>query len=209
MSFEGTVIDSAHPDYPVALRDKKGHALFPKVWAVGNVALLESRLIGFFCSVKCPGDLILRTYDMARALRDAGVPVISGFHSPIEKDCFDLLLKGSQPIIFCPARGIQNMRFGKSLKTNIEKGRVLVLSPFEGKIRRPTSQISERRNRFVGALAAAVFVSYAEPGGKIEEFCKHILQSGKLLYTFESFHNKPIIDMGAKPFNAKTIAQWA
>jgi len=29
--------------------------------------------------------MTLRTYDLARALRDAGVPVISGFHSPIEK----------------------------------------------------------------------------------------------------------------------------
>jgi len=209
MFFEGTVIDSTQPDYPVALRDKKGRALFPKVWAVGNVALLERRLIGFFCSVKCPGELILRTYDLARDLRDAGVPVISGFHSPIEKDCFDLLLKGTQPIIFCPARGIKNMRFRKSLKTNIEKGRVLVLSPFEGKIRRPTTQISRHRNQFVGALAAAVFISYAEPGGKTEEFCKQILRAGKPVYTFENFHNNPISAIGGKPVNVKEITQWA
>ncbi|HUT70281.1 MAG TPA: DNA-processing protein DprA [Desulfatiglandales bacterium] len=208
MSFEGTVIDSTHPNYPVALRDKNAQSLFARVWAIGNLALLERPLIGFFCSVKCPGELILRTYDLARALRDTGVPVISGFHSPIEKDCFDLLLKGSQPIIFCPARSIQNMRFRKSLKANIEKGRTLVLSPFEGKVRRPTAQISERRNHFVGALAATVFVSYTEPGGKTEEFCKEILQIGKLLYTFESLHNKPIIDIGAKPVTTKTITQW-
>ena len=208
MSLQMTILDSTSPGYPSALKNKKGQLLFPRVWFLGNAKLLESSLLGLFCSIKCPGDLILRTYDLARALRDTGVPVISDFHSPIEKDCFDLLLKGSQPIIFCPARSIQNMRFRKSLKANIEKGSALVLSPFEGNIRRPTAQISERRNQFVDTLAAIVFVSYTEPGGKTEEFCKEILQSGKLLYTFESPHNKPIIDIGAKLITTKTMTQW-
>jgi predicted Rossmann fold nucleotide-binding protein DprA/Smf involved in DNA uptake len=209
MSLQMTILDSTSPGYPSALKNKKGQLLFPRVWFLGNAKLLESSLLGLFCSIKCPGDLILRTYDLARALRDTGVPVISGFHSPIEKDCFDLLLKGSQPIVFCPARSIQNMRLRKSLKANIEKGSALVLSPFEGKVRRPTAQISERRNQFVGTLAAIVFVSYTEPGGKTQEFCKEILRSGKLLYTFESLHNKPIIDIGAKLITTKTMTQWA
>jgi predicted Rossmann fold nucleotide-binding protein DprA/Smf involved in DNA uptake len=129
-----------HPSY---LRDNKGRALFPQIWALGDAAILQRPLLGFFCSIKCPGDLILRTYDLARALRDAGVPVISGFHSPIEKDCFDLLLRGTQPIVFCPARGIQKMCLGKDLTTDIEKGRVLILSPLDEKIRRPTTQSSQ------------------------------------------------------------------
>lgn len=207
MQLNITLITPKSREYPIQLRDKKERDLFPQIWAVGDASILKRSLLGLFCSVKCPGDLILRTYDLARALRDTGVPVISGFHSPIEKDCFDLLLKGSQPMIFCPARSIQNMRFGKGLKANIEKGRALVLSPFEGKVRRPTAQVSELRNQFVGELAAAVFVSYAEAGGKTEEFCKEILQSGKLLYTFESLHNKPIIDIGARPVTTKTITQ--
>jgi predicted Rossmann fold nucleotide-binding protein DprA/Smf involved in DNA uptake len=203
-----TILTPKNANYPSMLKGAKEENLFPRIWSIGNLDILKRPLLGFFCSVKCPGDLILRTYDLARDLRDTGVPVISGFHSPIEKDCFDLLLKGSQPIIFCPARGIQNMRFGKTLKENTEMGRALVLSPFEGKVRRPTAPISERRNQFIGALAAAVFVSYAEAAGKTEEFCRGILQSGKRVYTFESLHNRPIIDMGAKLVTTKTITQW-
>jgi hypothetical protein len=30
-------------------------------------------------SVSCPGDLVLKTYDLVRVLRDAEVPVIGGF----------------------------------------------------------------------------------------------------------------------------------
>jgi hypothetical protein len=43
-------------------------------------------------------------------LRGAGIPIIGGFHSPMEKECLDLLLRGQQPIVICPARSIQGMR---------------------------------------------------------------------------------------------------
>ena len=204
-----TLITPKSREHPACLRDKKDRALFPKIWALGDVAILQRPLLGLFCSVKCPGDLILRTYDLARALRDAGVPVISGFHTPIEKDCLDLLLRGSQPVVICPARSIHNMRLAKDLKANIGKGRVLVLSPFEGQIKRPTAQISERRNQFVGALSAAVFVAYAEPGGRTEEFCKEILNAGKSLYTFESTYTEAIVEKGAIPVGPEALAQWA
>jgi predicted Rossmann fold nucleotide-binding protein DprA/Smf involved in DNA uptake len=166
MAFEPVILDRVSARYPSALREREDGALFPRIHALGNIEILERPFLGFFCSVKCPGDLILRTYDLARSLTDAGIPVISGFHSPVEKDCLDLLLRGSQPVVLCPARRIEKMRLGKDLKTGTAEGRVLVLSSFDGKIRRPTAQISERRNQFVGALSTAVFVAYAAPGGK-------------------------------------------
>jgi predicted AAA+ superfamily ATPase len=45
---------------------------------------------------------VLRTF--ALALREAGIPVIGGFHAPMEKECLDLLLRGTQPVVICPAR---------------------------------------------------------------------------------------------------------
>ncbi len=196
-------------EYPTSLRDKKHRDLFPRIWALGDVYILKRPLLGFFCSVKCPGDLILRTYDLARSLRDAGVPIVSGFHSPIEKDCLDLLLRGSQPVVICPARSIEKMRLGENLKEGAEKGRALVFSPFEENVKRPTAETSQRRNQFVGALAAAVFVVYADPGGKTEELCKSVLRSGKSVYTFESQYNRTMVDAGARPIETKNFAQWA
>ncbi len=87
MSFAISVVDSTQADFPASFRTRDKAALFPRIWAIGNLAILEKRSLGFFCSTHCPGEVILRTYDVARALRDAGVTVISGFHSPMEKEC--------------------------------------------------------------------------------------------------------------------------
>ncbi len=210
MQLHTQLITSKSGEYPSSLRDKKHSRPFPQnigLW--GTYLSSRGHCLVFSVRSNARGSLILRTYDLARALRDAGVPVISGFHSPIEKDCLDLLLRGSQPVVICPARSIEKMRLGESLKEGVEKGRVLVLSPFEERVKRPTAETSQRRNQFVGALAAAVFVAYADPGGKTEEFCKAFLRSGKPLYTFESQYNKTIVDAGAKPIDTKDLAQWA
>ncbi len=168
-------------------------------WTIGNIDILNRNLLGFFCSVKCPGDIILKTYDLARALRNAGITVISGFHSPIEKDVFDLLLSGSQPIVVCPARSIENMRTPNAWKEAIDNGRLLVLSPFEKKHKRVTSSLSEQRNRVVALLARDAFLPYAAPGSQSENLCKDIIKAGKQVLSFVDEANQSLIAMGAKP----------
>src|SRR5437762_2670093 len=71
--------------------------------ARGNLDILRQKapapLVALFCSVQCSGAVILQSYELARALRDAGVTIISGFHSPLEKECLNVLLDGTQPVI--------------------------------------------------------------------------------------------------------------
>ena len=152
MPFDVTPIHPKSRDYPSSLRNKSAHELFPRIWALGDLKILEKPLLGFFCSVKCPGELILRSYDLARYLRDAGIPVIGGFHSPIEKDCFELFLKGTQPIILCPARSLENMLVKKIFRQPLDEGRLLFLSPFEKnkKANRPNISITKSICRYAG-----------------------------------------------------------
>lgn len=97
-------------DYPSALRrcsiDKSPIAVTSK----GDVGILDRLLIGLFCSVRCPGDIVLKTYDFARALQCADVAVVGGFQSPMEKECLALLLRGTIPVAICPARGLDRRR---------------------------------------------------------------------------------------------------
>ena len=98
--------ESGAPDTPTALRRCTEAGSMPAVTSKGNLDLLDRKLIGFFCSVRCPGDVILKTYDLARMLRDKDVTLIGGFQSPMEKDFLDLVLRGPSSVVVCPARGL-------------------------------------------------------------------------------------------------------
>lgn len=187
------------PRYPVGLESN------PALSAIGNADLLRqvgSTALALFCSVKCLGSIILRTHDLAQQLRAQGVAVIGGFHSPVEQECLRVLLRGQSPLIVCPARSIDSMRVPAAYKKALEAGRMLILSPFSANEPRITAKIAELRNRFVAALAGRVFVAYAEPGGRTEQFCRDLIAQGKSLYTFQGEETRNLRAMGVQVYEA-------
>ena len=163
------------------------------------MGLLNAKLIGFFCSVKCPGKLIIQVHDLAHELKQAGATVISGFHSPVEQECLRILLRGTQPVIICPARSIEKKRIRTEYRQPLDQGRLLFLSPFWDKPHRTTAQSALRRNYFVAALANQIFVAHAEPEGKTNQFCRDILKWKKPVLTLSSDANAHLLAIGAKP----------
>lgn len=147
------------PAYPAALREHLDDRAPECIFALGKLGILRHRKLALFCSVKCPGNLILKTYDLARELRDEGITVISGFHSPIEKECLRILLRGKQPIIVCPARALDGMRIPAECRAAFRGGRVLFLSPFTESPKRVTKDSARRRNEIVAALADEAFIA--------------------------------------------------
>lgn len=178
---------------------------FQSIWALGNLDILNVPLIGFFCSVKCPGNVILRAYDLIRALRDARVPVIGGFQSPMEKECLDLLLRGEQPAVVCPARSIEKMRISKTWREALEQGRLLFLSPFESKHKRAAARLSEQRNHFVAMLANQLVVAHASESGKISALCNDRLGTGQNIYTLDLPENAHLMQRGVIGKNVKSL----
>jgi len=166
------------------------------VAVIGNMDHLNGQMLGFFCSAKCPGNLILDTYDLARELRDASVTVIGGFHSPMEKECLDLLLRGTQPIIICPARSIDKMRIPKPWKAPLAAGRLLVISPFVEHRPRVTAELAGQRNRFVARLADEVFITHAAAGSKTQAFCEELLKQKKPVLTIDRQENAALLQLG-------------
>ncbi|MBW2035425.1 MAG: hypothetical protein JRI94_17940 [Deltaproteobacteria bacterium] len=126
----------------------------------------------------------------------------------MERECLTILLRGTQPVIFCPAKDINGMRIKKEYKQPLEEGRLLFLSPFDENQRRISVKTSHYRNLFVTALSAVVFVAHAGPSSKTEAFCREILSWQKLIYTFESDYNKNLIEMGAQPVNMDNVSEW-
>ena len=205
MQFTATLLKPTDTRYPKALQNTAPPA---QLWTIGNPQILSHKLFALFCSVKCPGDAILKTYDLARELRDAAIPVIGGFHSPMEQECLDLLLRGKQPVVICPARGIQSMRIPVHWRQPLYEGRLLIVSPFASNSRRPTGGLAEQRNRLVGMLADAIFIAYAEPEGKTERLCADLIAQGKPVYTYALETSRSLISMGANGCSIETIENW-
>ncbi len=135
--------------------------------AIGNVCLLDRHKTGLLCSRKCPADKILEAYDRFKEwAANPETTVISSFHSPVEKECLRLLLKGKANIIFCPAREIENMRISKDWNSAIKSNRMLILSPFTEK--RTDRHTAQERNKLVLQLADTLYVPFATPGGALE-----------------------------------------
>jgi predicted Rossmann fold nucleotide-binding protein DprA/Smf involved in DNA uptake len=155
--------------YPARLRERLGMHAPPHLTGLGSLELLALPKTALFCSNRCPGSAILSAYDQAQRWRDEGRCVIGGFHSPIEKECLKILLRGRQPIIICPARGIENMRLPKDWRDGIDNGRLLLLSAFPKNVRRPTAVFADRRNQLVAALADETAFFHITPGGKTDK----------------------------------------
>jgi predicted Rossmann fold nucleotide-binding protein DprA/Smf involved in DNA uptake len=154
--------------WPRQLDDRLKSAALSGLWAIGSPEILAERKVGLLCSVRCPDAVALDAYATVRKLRDDGVTVISGFHSPVEKECLRILLEGKQPIIVCPARTIGKMRIPSDWRPLLEDGRLLILSRFERSPRRADTSSARRRNELVAALSDEVLIIHAEAGGNTE-----------------------------------------
>ena len=179
------IVVFSHDDarYPAAAMKLLGGDAPKRIYALGDIGILSDPMLALFCSSKCPGKVILQTYDAVCALRDAGVTVISGFHSPIEQECLRLLLRGAQPIVVCPARSIERMRIPTEWRAPLAVGRLLILSPFDAKHPRITADNAAYRNRFAAALAARILIPHAAPGSKTEAFARDVARWGKRVQT--------------------------
>jgi predicted Rossmann fold nucleotide-binding protein DprA/Smf involved in DNA uptake len=135
---------------------------------LGNKEILNQSKIGFLCSRKVPANIILKTYDWAIEQKDNGVCIVSGFHSKIEKDVFDILIKGRQPIILVLARGMLK-RFDKILLNLIDENRLLIISPFDNKVTRPTNQTAIQRNQLIAEISDKILIPFAKEGGNIDQ----------------------------------------
>lgn len=183
--------------YPGGLKACLGDDAPPYVTGVGDVGLLRRARLAFFCSTRCPGSLILRTYDLAQLLRQSVLAVVGGFHTPMEQECLAVLLRGPEPVLLCPARSVERFRLPAEHREPLRQGRLLILSGFGEGESRITTETAATRNRFVAALADAVFVAHAASGGRTEEVCREVIAWGKRIYTFEDRANENLLAMGA------------
>jgi len=135
---------------------------------LGNTDLLKLPKTAFLCSQKCPAEVVLKCYDWAKQQREAGCCIVCGNHSQIEKDVFEILLKGTQPLILVLARGLKR-RLEPHFQLAINKNRLLIITSFLKEIKRVTQTTADRRNKMMIELSDNITVGFVTIGGGIDK----------------------------------------
>lgn len=139
----------------------------------GNEKLLNAKKTAFLCSEHYSSASVLKSYDWAMEQRKKGNCIISGFHSPLEQDVLEILLRGSQPIIMVLGRGMYK-KPNQKISTQVQAGRLLVLTPFPRDKIYITQETAEIRNRLVLSIADSIVIGHMTKHGQIEKIIETI-----------------------------------
>ena len=134
---------------------------------LGEKSIWELSKTAFLCSDKFSAGSVLKSYDWAIEMKSSDRCVMSGFHSKLESDVFELLLNGNSPLIWILARGMFD-RAPVKLREHIKAGRLLIVLPFDNVIKRPHRKLAFERNQFIVDNADAVVYAHIHSGGMLE-----------------------------------------
>lgn len=193
------------PRYPKVVIQRMGPDTPDAIHILGEGELPSRVDLALICSVSCPGSVIIKTYDAIRSLREAGVVVAGGFHSPMERECLDYLLRGRQAVVLSPAFGLNWLHPGEAERRAVEQRRLRVVSVVSQGLPKATRESALLRNAFVAALAETLFVPHAVSGGQAEQIARQAIARGQAVLTFDDRENSHLLDYGAKPLAQK----WA
>ena len=191
-------VDLTADELPANLRAGMNALSLMCVYAIGDLSVLHARVLGLICSIQCPGSIVIKTFDAIRALRDDGVVVMGGFHSPMERECLDILLRGDQPVVLCAARSLHGLRIGQQARQALETGKLLLISPFDRGVSRTNRANAMMRNELVAATADAMLIPHASPSGKSWSIIPAAIDRGQRVFTFEDAENLPLLQAGVE-----------
>lgn len=135
--------------------------------SIGNTSLLDRKKIGFLAGSKIAPLSVLPTFDWASEVATCeDVAVVSGFHSELERQVLDILLKGRCGIVCVLARCLYT-KVPPEYKSAFEDGRVLFVT--EEKQNRATRESAFRRNRLVVVCADEVYLPKIEKESSISK----------------------------------------
>lgn len=120
---------------------------------LGNISLLDRKKIGFFASSKIATLSVLPTLDWtAEVASREDVAIVSGFHSKMEREVLDFLLRGKCGIICVLARPIYK-NVPSKFQEAYNSGRVLFISPYKTSSTMTSRLLCQRCNEYVASIS--------------------------------------------------------
>lgn len=156
---------------PANCAQRVGAELATRIVGVGETALLDEPLLGLIASRECPGHVLLETLDRVPEWVKAGRVIVSGFHSPLERQVLRSLLRRKGRAVKVLARGFggqsADYRPTPEEREPLTSGRLLVISAFAPSVTRTTRATALTRNRLVLALATEIVAPHVATGSPL------------------------------------------
>lgn len=145
---------------------------------IGNVSIFDLPKVAFLSSRQIDPLVVLKCMDWATKQRDNGVCVISGFHSPLEKDVLHFLLKGRQPVVLVLGRSLYK-QIPQELQKPLSESRLLIVSPMPQNCHRQSRLSTQIRNQYIIDNADEIVFGSLDKKGSLFPLYKKALSEGK------------------------------
>lgn len=129
-------------------------------------------MLDLIASRECPGHVLLETLDRVPEWVKAGRVIVSGCHSPLEKQMLRSVLRRNGRVVKVLARGMTNDRPAPEEREPLTTGRMLVITACAPEVRHTTRETALTRNRLVLALAAEFAIPYVSEGSPLADLIK-------------------------------------
>lgn len=134
---------------------------------LGNTSLLDRRKIGYFASGTIAALSVLPTLDWATEVaRREDVAIVSGFHSKMEREVLDFLLRGKCGIICVLARSIYK-KIPDKYREAYNAGRVLFIAPFKTSATRTSRHLCQQRNEYAASISDSLVFTSLTPNSSL------------------------------------------
>jgi predicted Rossmann fold nucleotide-binding protein DprA/Smf involved in DNA uptake len=178
----------------------------PKLWSLGEAAILERRLLGIISARQIDSDLALKSAQLLQQLASLKeVSFVSGWHSPFEEEALRILLAQRASLVFCVSKSLNRFVPQTEIQSRVNQGEALLLTHCSPKAKRISRDASIRRNRLVIGLAKAVLVLSAPEGSASLKLAKSAMRHGKRVLTPEHRLNKELLAASALPATFENI----
>jgi DNA processing protein len=167
-------------DYPAAVAGSLGKKA-PALHVIGNVKLLDNPGIGFCGSRKASDKGLEVAADCAEQVARAGVTVVSGNASGIDRAAHYAALKAGGTTILVIPEGIDHFRVRRDLAPVWDWDRVLVVSQFEPNAVWQAYRAMARNEVIIALSKAMIVIEAGATGGTLDAGFR-TLAAGKPLF---------------------------
>lgn len=137
---------------------------------LGPLSYLDQPVIGFLCSSKAQSTAILPCLDWAARMAKGETPVMSTFHSELERAVLDILLNGHCPIILVLGRRMYR-EVPEHLRTAHDAGRLLIISLSDAP--RITRATAHSCNEYICEHAQQLHFGYVSPDSSLRTLAEN------------------------------------